>query len=366
VKQVGIAWAVMAMTLLLFVCRPRRTGASIGAVILACAVPFLVFGSWLIFSAANGLNGVHWNHASAQIGEMLFGSWVTPEGFASLPGALMQVLCLPARSLSLETGHLIELPKLLWMILLAVAPLGLIPAMKQEKGTLRALSLWTVCCFAAFLAGYVFSFMTAFYGEAAGFQNWSFSYDLTERYFCPCLISLWMLFAYALSNPFPLDGGEGVGRTSRRVLCGAMLAAILLCNDWQSVYQNLSWGQVSSEAYSDSDDLYTYLAENFWVDDLEEPAEAIVLYGIESYPFKLEWIQYAIAPVKLVLTPERELSREAFIAMLSDNHITHIVCMDENNPIYQNALGFAEDEWVDILTTYRVQWEGETPVIAAY
>jgi len=84
---------------------------------------------------------------------------------------------------------------------------------------------------------------------------------------------------------------------------------------------------------------------------------------VEHYPFKLEKIQYVVAPAKLVFTIEEELSQEAFIRLLWDCHITHIVCMDESNPIYNNAMILADDEWLDVLTPYRVAWEGGVPCL---
>jgi len=37
--------------------------------------------------------------------------------------------------------------------------------------------------------------------------------------------------------------------------------------------------------------------------------------------------------------------------------------MDENNPVFENAMGLAEDDWLDALTPYKVAWEGGVPFL---
>lgn len=36
---------------------------------------------------------------------------------------------------------------------------------------------------------------------------------------------------------------------------------------------------------------------------------------------------------------------------------THVVCMDEDNPIYDNAIACMPDGWLDIAIPYAVRWE---------
>ena len=36
---------------------------------------------------------------------------------------------------------------------------------------------------------------------------------------------------------------------------------------------------------------------------------------------------------------------------------THVVCMDEDNPIYDNAIACMPDGWLDSAIPYAVRWE---------
>lgn len=64
-----------------------------------------------------------------------------------------------------------------------------------------------------------------------------------------------------------------------------------------------------------------------------------------------------------MFTTDDSLSDEAFRSYLTNAHITHVVFMDDWNTVYQNALNYTEDEWLDVLTAYAVRWEDGDPVI---
>ena len=100
----------------------------------------------------------------------------------------------------------------------------------------------------------------------------------------------------------------------------------------------------------------TYLMENFWTDMLEEPENCVVAYGVASLMSRVEFLQYALAPVKLVI-PQEELDTQPFEEWLRSIGATHVVCMDENNSIYNNALACMPDGWLDIAIPYAVRWE---------
>jgi len=273
IKQIGAAWALMAVALLAFVVKPLKAGTVKTVwVALACTAPFAIFGSWIIFSSAKGLRGAHLDYAAYYLEQIVKGTWIAPINFNEMPGAIWKVLSQTSQSLLPErAGRWIDIPKIAWVGLFSLLPLALIPVSREKQRTLTSL---------------------------------------------------------------------------------------LGCN-WQSVHDHfiLQWQGANDDTFS------IEKMENFWIDDLENPTDTIILYGVEHFPFKLEKIQYIVAPAKLVLTTKEDLTQEAFIKLLQDCQITHIVCMDESNPIYKNAMSLVDDEWLDVLTPYRLAWKGDVPFL---
>lgn len=183
-----------------------------------------------------------------------------------------------------------------------------------------------------------------------------FRYFLTQRYFCPFLIGVSMLLVSIAvhherrSKPWTLAGG------------GAAALILAACCGWTGIYQSLAPSAYA--ALQPEPPYLTELAENTWVDELEAPEDDVVLYGVQSAPYRVEWLQYAVAPAKVALCAPDGLTREDFILLLKEKRITHIVCMDEKNAVYQNALPFAQDEYLDVWTVYTLTWDGDTPVVA--
>ena len=60
---------------------------------------------------------------------------------------------------------------------------------------------------------------------------------------------------------------------------------------------------------------------------LEEPENCVVAYGIASLVSRVEFLQYALAPVKLVMPQEGELDTQPFEEWLRAVGATHVVCM---------------------------------------
>ena len=98
------------------------------------------------------------------------------------------------------------------------------------------------------------------------------------------------------------------------------------------------------------------------VEALEQPNDAIILYGINPTPMRPERLQYAVAPVKLV-TFYGDISAHWFVELLKNSRITHVISMDDSNPTYQVAVDFTEDGYMDTYTLYTVTWQGDTPVL---
>lgn len=354
-KQVGAAWALMPVSLL-FVLSARRRGALRWARLVAVAVPALTVGSWLWFCTANGLSGAHLNSLNANAASLLSGLFVLPEHWQQLPSALWNAFTLAALPLQPgDTTPLLPLPMLAWVALLVLAPLATAFRQPYAPRTGLTLSLWLLTSFALFILGFVGSFLTAFYGEFSAFigdGGQSLQY-LMERYFSPYLLGV-LLLGITLF----MDIQTRPARRTALLLTAALLGLGLLSN-WPSLYANLFPGAYTP---SEPEDFSIAQAENFWVDDLEDPLHAIVLYGIDPTPEKRERLQYALFPVKLV-TFYDDLPDADFLMLLRGARVTHVLCMDDTNPTYAHAQPFCEDGYMDTFTLYAVTWDGETPVL---
>ena len=354
-KQVGVGWALLPLSLL-WIGRKRRRGLRVGMA-AATAAPFLVFASWKAVCSAFLLTGAHLNNAAGQIGEILGGTWIPSVAFGEMARTLARLFTATPAALEAAGYSALTLPKLAWLIVLILIPLVLGWSGGRFREA-RGLAVWSLVSFLVTLVALSFVLEVGLNSEAIGaYENFAFQYALIERYFCPFFFGLAGLSVLSLA-----DSSVSLRRNWLRPAAAVIAAVLVLVGvDWDGMRINFvpdAYAQAHPEGqFAD------ILAENFWMDDLEEPQEAIVFYGIDPYPFKPEWIQYAVAPAKLVFTTDDSLSDEAFRSYLTNAHITHVVFMDDWNTVYQNALNYTEDEWLDVLTAYAVRWEDGDPVI---
>lgn len=261
-----------------------------------------------------------------------------------LPGAIWRALTYVPQ----ETGFK-QLSVLGSVILTLLAPM----ALGKKKGI--RLFLWALACHALFLMGYALSVVSLLYNESGALlDNANFGYSVLMRYHCPLVIGLFVLWMVLLrenrrsteqTRPLTLSAAVGI----------ALTAVVLLGAPWREVEQ--TFFVRSDEVTQFEDRTATYLAENFWTDMLEEPENCVVAYGIASLVSRVEFLQYALAPVKLVMPQEGELDTQPFEEWLRAVGATHVVCMDEDNPIYDNAIACMPDGWLDIAIPYAVRWK---------
>ncbi len=361
IKQIGAAWALMAVCLLLFVVKPRKTAALQKWQLAAgLAGPVLVFISWLVFCRVKQLSGTHATDLEAGVQSMVAGTWSLDQLSWPAIRTMVQLMLHTLRGLGLPGGPWLELPRIAWVILFALLPLLMRRFRRADRQPLLGVSILTTASFFLFMVGFIFLWHTAFSSEVSSIGRWAseWSYSLMERYFCPFTIGWLMLLIFDAQEQLALCPADRPAWKNR--LCCVALAALFLLCDWTGLQQSFFPAEPL-----EGNGMESLLSENFWIDALEEPEEAVVLYGIESYPrFQYFQIQYVIAPSKLVLTKETELTEEAFLALLKERQITHIVCMDDANTIYRNAQAYAEDGWMDVLTPYAVHWEDDLPVLS--
>lgn len=354
-KQVGIGWALLPLSLLWIGARGRRRLRA--GMALATVAPLLVFASWKLICASLHLTGAHLNNAAGELGKILDGSWVPSVAFGEMARTLARLFTATPAALGLTDRSALTLPKLAWLIGLVLIPLVL----GWSGGRLRearGLAVWSLVGFFVTLVALSFVLEVGLNSEAIGaYDNFAFQYALIERYFCPFFFGLAGLSVLSLT-----DAASFQGRNWLRPAAAAVAAALVLIGvNWDGMRTHFV-PDAYAEAYPEGQ-FWDILAENFWVDDLEEPQDAIVFYGVDPYPFKPEWIQYAVAPTKLVFSADADMSDEEFRSCLENTHVTHIVFMDDWNTAYQNALNHTEDEWLDVLTAYTVRWQDGEPVI---
>ncbi len=360
-KHMGAAWALMALFMLFFVSAPQRKGAKPFWLVAACLLPALVFGSWQLFCQVKGLSGIHLSRTSSHIQDILAGTWTLPEHMLSLPATLWTVFTASATELSYASGQWLELPRLFWIVFFIGLPILLVMLKKGHRQTLLRLSLALGITFVLFLLSYCFTLATTFYDEYYHFSILSTVGVLTQRYLFPYLFGAFLLFAWAA-----LEGWTAAPRHSlpQKALYASLLALVVLCTGWSSVYDALFTVQ---PGHRWQDVLSSIQAENFWTDELEEPETAIVLYGKDSIdPALYPRIRYALGPAKILYCVDNDLTPQGLANILGESQVTHVICMDENNPLYRNATGFSEDEWLEPVTLYAVEWDGDSPVLEYY
>ena len=340
IKQIGIAWAVLAIA---FAWLLRKGSA--GRLAAACAAPAAVFASWRAVCSALHLSGMHLNSASDRIGQVMNGTWSAPEWLPQLPKTLWNAMVF-----DLNGG----LPFLAWMVLLAL----LLWVLSRGSGLRRRLMGWMAGALLAFVLGYavilVFSILSENYD---GMNEVGFFSELTQRYGCPLPMGLLMLaITWITEGSFAAEE-----KKTRRILAAVMTILIVGFARWDSMYVCFH-----PEAYAQETSQLPYedeLTENFWIDELEGVEDAVVLYVSEHPPYIKERLQYVAAPHKIVIAPAGEMDEESFLKLLETNGITHIVCTDDATSVYQCALELTEDEWLDTWSVYTVyQEEGKAEI----
>ena len=157
--------------------------------------------------------------------------------------------------------------------------------------------LWALACHALFLAGYALSVVSLLYGESGALlENADFGYSVLMRYHCPLVIGLFVLWLVVLWENRKPAGWSG--RLSLPAAAGMALTAVVLLG-----LPGAWWSRPFSFAAMRSRSLRTARRptwrKNFWTDMLEEPENCVVAYGAASLVSRVEFLQYALAPVKL-------------------------------------------------------------------
>lgn len=343
IKLSGMAWVLMAIAFVLVARSLSQNSIRLRPVMVAAAAPVMILLSWLAFCSANGLTGMHAESLMEQVEALESGQSGVEAALSRLPGAIWGAMTYVPQ----VTGFK-QLGVLGSIVLTLLAPIAL-----GKKRGIR-LFLWALTCHVLFLVGYALSVVSLFYNESGALlDNADFGYSVLMRYHCPLMMGLFILWLVLLWENRGFI--EQTGHFALTAVVGiAFTSVVLLGAPWREVEQTFF---VRSEEVTQFEErTVTYLMENFWTDMLEEPENCVVAYGVASLMSRVEFLQYALAPVKLVI-PQEELDTQPFEEWLRSIGATHVVCMDENNSIYNNALACMPDGWLDIAIPYAVRWE---------
>jgi len=236
-----------------------------------------------------------------------------------------------------------------WVVLLT-AMLWMLLGRGERRGAVIG---WSIGASVLFVLAYAVILVVSIFGsDAESLYSAGFMSALTQRYGQPLPMALLMLTAALLAEgPRPMPPKRQ-----------ALAAVLVLCfTRWDGMYRAFDpqtyAGETAELAYE------TELTENFWVDELEDAEPAVILYGTGYPPYVRERLQYVAAPHKVIVSTG-EMDEETFRTTLESNGVTHIVCMDEENGVYENAAALSEDGWLDTVTVYTVYREDGDIVIA--
>lgn len=350
-KQVGLGWAVMAFCLLLLLGNPQRSRKKrLAEGLWVVALPVAVSISWAVYCGINGLSGRH-STALSENTRMLFSGQL----------ALGPVLLESAKALAAATLRG-PLPLLLLFALFAGFPVLLWFMRKIDRRAMGRLMIYIAVVAILFVGLFFFFMLTAFDVGAEGpvkAEMLQSLFDNIQRYGCALWYGLLMLYIHILTRPGLADGRALQAKPWLKrgsAILAACCGLLLLANtNWATLNKNLIPGHYTeNETSAALDDL---VSASFWTDEIPEPQNAVVLLASDSYPYNRNWLQYALAPIKLVMPYDTGLTEERFAALVKENNIQYFVSEGSENELYGAAMAFGEDGYLDPYTVYAVQWQ---------
>ena len=349
IKQIGVVWAVLAFSLLpLF---GRRKSLSFTKGLLILAIPAVTFGSWLLFSRLSQLSGMHVRNLEASFSSLFSIDGIRSglENFSLLPAAIGGAIIFPNNKLSILPMSLLG-----WTLFSLLFLLALVYLLPKYRRTLWKVSLTWGTFFLLGLIGFAAIMLTALRPEFDSFittNHGNLSY-LMERYIGALLAGG---LAFCVSLCLTCD----MPKRFQRCLPAFGVIFLVLFAPWQQLQADLLL------PFPDYDAAYEALVlqeENFWTEDvmaeLENPLEAVILYGVNPTPMRPERLQYAVAPLK-IRTFYNDMSEEDMIQYFQYHKVTHVLTIDDANPTHETASLFTEDGYIEPYLLYEILWEEE-------
>jgi hypothetical protein len=349
-KQDGIAWALLPLSLSFFLgLKEQRVGRRLAKTALIAALPVATTLSWLLFCHFTGLQGQHTAALASNLSQLFSGQLVSAADAAAM---LKSVGCAALRG---------AFPPALWAVVFTGMPIVLALCGKLSGRTARRLSLWAMVGIACFFLGFYTAMLTAFR------SSWSSPVDQTAiqplldnigRYGCALWYAFLMLCLTILLSPAEMKAARSSHARCGSLLAGACGLLLLFGLSWGTLANNLLPSRyVENDVTSELDEL----ANSFWTDELPNKADAVVLLASDSYPYNRGWLQYALAPIKLITPFETDLSQADFIRLIQENSVGYFVSEGTENKLFTLALAFAQEGELEDYTVYAVQWDHGEP-----
>ena len=137
----------------------------------------------------------------------------------------------------------------------------------------------------------------------------------------------------------------------------AASVALALLGNWSSVWQLMLPQNYANQ--NKEDFTSTLLAQNYWLDSVEEPASMVLLFGTQDVQNELWKWQYALAPVKLAYNAEIDPAGDDFVEWIRSQQVTHVLSFDYDNNIYEAACRYTSEGELYDNSLYDVVWNGD-------
>jgi len=363
VKQPGIGWAIFPVAIALLAGkRVRGLKANIKEAAVLFALPLLTFLSWNLFCALAGLTGQHIETLQSNLTNIVSRQYSVSGGdLLALLNAL--VISVTQGSASIA-GGVLTVPQIAWPLIFITFAIVLHRYGQLDRQTTRRLIALLAVCYVAYTGAFYAALLVVFRPE------WTSPVDLAkmvpfmdnmQRYGCGIWYALLMLLSYigtaprAATVPEPPQAARKNQWPARGL--ALLLAVVALVGiQWDVIIANLVLGRYEPGTLAEEMD--GIQANSFWAEEIEDP-NAVVLLASDNYPNNRLWLQYALAPLKLVMPYQTGLSAVDFEALLRDEQINYFVSEGTENELYQLASAYAPDKMLDEYTMYAIKWQGD-------
>lgn len=353
IKQIGIIFAIMAIILMYVLKKQHKQNK--WAFRCSVASPIILFAAWMFYCKAMNLSGYHTNGLMKHILEILRGSYILPASVWDITYSFVHALIAPyTDSITYYTTPPLDIPSLLWLVFLPVAPLML--KKYRARHRMRNLSFALLFITFIYLLVHYIGFYTVFYDELPAYigANMDNMCLLMERYLAPLLLGMGILVLGIFIEAF---GEKQLSLRKPIHLAGltTVLTAFLLSTNWAVMDEGLLPDHYFQQERAISVQTQV-LMDHYWGESLEGYENAKVLAGFELNSDFIKNLRYTFAPAAFESPePSYTANAELLAQHIVQNQITHLICFDEENMLYAPACELvAEDEALYTWVLYEV------------
>ena len=353
IKQIGLLLAVFAILLLAL----RKSEKPLS--LFAATLPvFAVTAAWFLYCRFMGLSGYNATGAFSKVLALLHGTYIPPENAALVLPTLLQSLNTKyVGEIVQHTAPLLILPPSVWLVGLPLLPLFFGCCQRSGKSMLL-ITLSLLSTSLVYIAVIYLSFFTTFYYETNVYTG-RFADNmviLIERYMAPVIIGNAMLVLAILLDALH-NASERKQKSKPIILLALLTSLILLGTNWVLLGKVLNPDQYYQGEHAIGSEA-TVRDQESWGSARDEATDARVLIDLDSTSDYIKEIVYSFAPAKFFLqTPESTASPEALAQYIQAQHITHLVCLQEDSLLAQAVTPLIGEDWFYTYTLYSITLE---------